>query len=251
MIHDDFMTSDGDDLDRGAGIALWRQIEARLAREIADGALEPGAAMPTERELAERFGVNRHTMRRALAALAERGLIRIEQGRGMFVQETVLDYVLGARTRFSEILLNQNRRPGGRLLRADEACQDAQVARELKLTPTSPLIELEILGEADGRPISVASHFFSKARFDGLVDAYRRTGSITRALQSRGVPDYTRLSTRVTARLPTAEETRLLRQPKSRPVIVAEAINIDGQGRPIEFGRARFASERVRLLVRG
>jgi GntR family phosphonate transport system transcriptional regulator len=252
-IRDVFMTSASAEggLDRGAGITLWRQIEARLAHEIADGAFEPGAQLPTERRLAERFDVNRHTIRQALGALAERGLIRIEQGRGMFVQENVLDYVLGARTRFSEILITQNRRPGGQLLSASDERRDARIARELKLVPSSPLIELEILGEADGRPISVAGHYFPKARFDGLIEAYRRTGSITRALQGFDVQDYTRTLTRITTRLPSAEEARLLRQPRSRPLIVSEALNVDGAGKPIEFGIARFAGERVRMVVRG
>ena len=251
MNNDVLMTGLGVSIDRGAGVTLWRQIEARLSRQIGNGELRPGAPLPTERELAERFGVNRHTMRRALAALADQGLIRIEQGRGMFVQETVLDYVLGARTRFSEILLTQNRRPGGRLLRVDEACRNPQAARELKLAPSAPLIELEILGEADGRPISISSHYFSGARFSGLPGHYRRTGSITQALQALGVKDYTRAVTRVTARLPNAAEALNLRQPRSRPLIVSEAINIDGSGRPIEFGLARFASDRVRMVVKG
>lgn len=251
MIHDDFVTNDLSALDRGAGITLWRQIEARLASEISEGTIEPGSQLSTERDLALRFGVNRHTMRRALSALAERGLIRIEQGRGMFVQENVLDYLLGARTRFSEILVTQNRRPGGRLIRADIDCQEARAARELKLPAASSLICLEILGEADGRPISLTSHFFPKGRFGGLDEHYRRSGSITRALQACGVPDYTRLVTRVSARLPGLDEAQLLRQPKTRPVIVAEAVNVDSGGRPIEFGLARFSSERVRLVVKG
>lgn len=248
--HDVFVT-EGAALDRGAGITLWRQIEARLAREIGDGAYEPGAQLPTERDLALRFGVNRHTMRHALSALAERGMVRIEQGRGMFVQETVLDYLIGARTRFSEILITQNRRPSGRLLRVDDDRRDARVARELKLPASSPLVELETLGEADGRPISVTSHYFPRSRFPGLTEHYRRTGSITRALQACGVNDYTRAFTRLAARLPSAEEALLLRQPRSRPVIVSEAVNVDGAGCPIEYGLARFASERVRMMIQG
>jgi GntR family phosphonate transport system transcriptional regulator len=244
------MTQPAAALDRGAGITLWRQIEARLAEEVAGGSIEPGAQLPTERSLALRFGVNRHTMRQALAALAERGLIRIEQGRGMFVQENVLDYVLGARTRFSEILITQNRRPGGRLLRASSERRDARIARELRLAPSGLLIELETLGEADGRPISLATHYFPKARFDGLIERYRECGSITGALRALGVADYTRAVTRVIARLPSAEEALLLRQPRSRPVLVSEAVNVDEAGKPIEFGLARFASERVRMVIR-
>ena len=68
---------------RGSGVSAWRQIADALRDEIASGVLAAGERMPTEAELALRFGVNRHTLRRALAALAADGLVRADQGRGM------------------------------------------------------------------------------------------------------------------------------------------------------------------------
>ena len=85
---------------RGGGIAVWSQIEAVIESEIRDGAHEPGARLPTEAALARRFEVNRHTVRRALAALEQKGMLRIEQGRGTFVQDHVFDYFVRRRTRF-------------------------------------------------------------------------------------------------------------------------------------------------------
>src|SRR6185437_10116122 len=84
---------------RGGGIALWRRIAGTLEKEIASGILAAGMQLPTEVGLAGRFGVNRHTVRRALEELSRNGLIRIEQGRGSFVAEDVLDYTVGPRTR--------------------------------------------------------------------------------------------------------------------------------------------------------
>lgn len=55
-------------LDRGGGVALWRQIAGELEREITAGAHPPGARLPPEAELAARFSVNRHTLRRAMEA---------------------------------------------------------------------------------------------------------------------------------------------------------------------------------------
>jgi len=89
---------------------------------------------------------------------------------------------------------------------------------------------------------------FPAARVPDLIAAYRAEQSITRALARCGVPDYTRKSTRVTARLPTAEDARALRLPRSRPVLVAENLNIDQEGRPIEISIARLAAERVQLV---
>src|SRR3546814_2598248 len=79
-------------LERGGGFALWRQIAHTLGEEIARGDHPPGSRLATEAELSTRFAVNRHTVRRAVAELGAQGLLRVEQGRGTFVQENVIDY---------------------------------------------------------------------------------------------------------------------------------------------------------------
>jgi GntR family phosphonate transport system transcriptional regulator len=236
------------ELDRRKGVELWRQIRQIIESEIMDGVYQAGDRLPTEYALAKRFGVNRHTVRRALGALEEAGTIRIEQGRGTFVQENVIDYRVGARTRFSENLSRQSRIPSGRLLQAMTVNAPADVARELHVEIGAPVILLETLGEADGRRISVARHFFPAERFPALIEAYEETGSVTRSLQRFGVDDYFRKRTKVTARMPTSEEARHLQQPRNRPIVVCENINVDRDGRVIEYGVTRMASDWVQII---
>jgi len=239
----------GLELNRGSGMTLWLQIAARLEEQILAGTWKPGEQLPTEHSLADRFAVNRHTARRAVASLAEQGLVRIEQGRGTFVHEGVIDYRLGRRTRFSENLSAQKREPSGRLLRAEELPAAQPVATALGLRKRAPVIMIERLGEADGRPISVSSHYFSKARFPNVAELFRETGSITLALAKCGVSDYSRKWTKVTARAARAADARLLGQPTSRPILMTEGINIDTDGQPIEYSVSRWASDRVQFLV--
>jgi DNA-binding FadR family transcriptional regulator len=59
---------------------LSDQIHEALRREILEGALAPGDAVPSERALAEKFGVNRHAVREALKRLQQAGLVNISQG---------------------------------------------------------------------------------------------------------------------------------------------------------------------------
>ncbi|MEI9982414.1 MAG: GntR family transcriptional regulator [Aliidongia sp.] len=96
-------------IERGHGVAVWRQIDQSLSREIAAGDWQPGERLPTEQALAARFQVNRHTIRRAIQSMVQRGLLRVEHGRGHFIQEGVIDYVVGKRTRFSENILRNRR----------------------------------------------------------------------------------------------------------------------------------------------
>ncbi|WP_235830044.1 phosphonate metabolism transcriptional regulator PhnF [Algihabitans albus] len=236
------------ELEREAGVAVWHQIAATLVAEIESGALAEGSRLPTEPALAVRFGVNRHTVRRAIAHLTDRGLVRVEQGRGTFVSEHVLDYLVGRRTRFSEIVTAQNRQTGGRLLEGTLETARAAVARELGLRRGARVVHLETLRDLDGRPLALGTHYFSAARFPDMIELYRQEGSITKALVRCGLADYERKTTRVTARLPEAADARLLRQPGNRPVLVTESLNVDAEGRPVEFGITRFASDRMQVV---
>jgi len=236
-------------LARRDGIALWRQIGHALEAEITGGQRKPGTRLPTEAELSARFDVNRHTVRRAMEELEARGVVRIEQGRGSFVAEDVLDYRLGPRTRFSENLRRQNREPAGRILRVAEVPADASVAEALGLRRGRPVVLAERLGLADGRPVVLGTHHFPAARFPGLAALLAESPSITAALTACGVPDYRRRITRVTARLPTPEEAELLQQSRSRPVLVTDSVNTDPDGAVVDVTHARYAAGRVQLLV--
>lgn len=235
-------------IERGTGVALWRQIEQQLAEDVTGGIFPEGSRLPTEPELAERFGVNRHTLRRAVSGLVEQGLLRVEQGRGTFVQENVVDYLIGKRTRFSEIITRQQRNPTGRLLRAYELEAEAAIARELGLKTGTPCILLETVNDVDGRPLSTSSNYFPAQRFPELIPVYSETRSITKALTHHGAGNYTRKTTRVTARLPDAEDAKTLKQPASRPVLVVESINVDEAGKPVQYAYTRSVADRMQIV---
>jgi GntR family transcriptional regulator, phosphonate transport system regulatory protein len=230
------------------GGALWRQIADTLHAEIVAGRLSAGARLPTEAALAARFAVNRHTVRRALEELSRDGLVTVEQGRGSFVTEDVLDYAVEPRTRFSEWIRRANKEPSGRVLDLRAAAADAAIARGLGLEPGAPVVVLERLGMADGRPVGLGSHWFPAMRLSGIEDALRRESTISAALAAVGVADYRRRSTRVSARLPSPAEAALLRTARNRPLLVCENTNVDGDGRIVELGISRHPTPRVQIV---
>lgn len=235
-------------LSRGEGIPLWRQIARQIESDIRSQVLQPGDKLPTEWELTRRFGVNRHTVRRALAALAETGAVRAEQGRGTFVQEGLLDYPITRKTRFSATIRSQDREPKGELLGASEDRANNRISSALDIAPGSKIWLLEVLRRADGHPISISTHIFEQARFPVIVEAYRDTLSVTDALIRGGVADFSRLRTQVTARLPLPDELRLLQMAKTRPLLVTESIDVDSAGRPVALSIARFPADRMQLV---
>ncbi len=235
-------------IERSGGVALWRQIARCIEQDIADGALTAGGRLPTEAQMSARFGVNRHTVRRALEELSRAGLVQVEQGRGSFVAEDVLDYAISARTRFSEWIRAHNKEPGGRVLDLRELAADAAIAAGLGLRPGARVVLMTRLGLADGRPVSLSQHHFPAARFPGLLEALRACQSVTAALARVGVEDYRRQQTRVTARMPQGSEAELLRMPRNRPLVVTENTNVDATGAVVEFGISCYPTPRVQIV---
>src|SRR3546814_15273905 len=108
---------------------------------------------------------------------------------------------------------------------------ETDVGRARVIREGAPTIWMETAGEADGRRISVATHHFPKPRFEGIVEVYLETRSMTLALERLGVDDCVRRATRVSARMPSPEDARQPNQPPSRPVRVAARINWARAGR--------------------
>lgn len=233
---------------RHEGVALWRQIASHLQEDIGSGRYLPGGRLPTEAELSHHFEVNRHTVRRALEELSRSGLVRIEQGRGSFVAEDMLEYSVEPRTRFSEWIKRNNKEPSGRVLQLKETVADTQVATGLGIRAGGRVVLLERLGFADDQPVSLTSHYFPTARLRGMLDALRASPRITEALHSVGVADYLRQLTRVTARLPTASEAELLRMARNRPLLLTENINVDRAGQVVEFAIGHYPTPRVQIV---
>ena len=228
------------------GTARWQQIAGALRAEIGGPGLPPGARLPTETQFAARFGVNRHTVRRALDELSRSGAIRVEQGRGAFVADEVIDFAVESRTRFSEWVRRHNREPGGETLRVGPEPASPAVAAGFGIARGETVLVLARLGLADGVPVSIGLHHFRPR--PGLEDALRQHGRVTDALLAAGIAHYRRRSTRVTARLPTRAEAALLRIPHTRPLLACENINVDGDDAVIEVGLAAYPSSRVQLV---
>jgi len=235
---------------RHGGVALWRRIADDIRLDIVGGKMASGDRLPPESALAERFAANRHTVRRALAVLAEEGVVRAEQGRGTFVDAARrLSYRIGKRTRFSEGLAGQTGETHGELLAARQEHAPANVARGLGIAPGARVVRLETLSFADGRPLSRGTSWFAYARLPDIAEAYAATGSITQSLRQLGVRDYARQSTRISARHASVEEARSLKLAPGTVMLVTEIVDTDNDEQPIQYAITRFPADRLELVV--
>ncbi|MDO5659170.1 MAG: phosphonate metabolism transcriptional regulator PhnF [Paracoccus sp. (in: a-proteobacteria)] len=228
---------------------LWVSIRDSIAAEIAAGAARPGDQLPTEAALAARFGVNRHTVRRALADLAESGLVRARRGAGVFVAMAPVDYPLGQRVRFHRNLELAGRVPGRRLTHVTTRPATEAEARVLHLTPGGAVHLAEGVSTADDHPIALFLSVFPADHLPGFDARLRELSSVTAALRAAGVADFTRAETRISAATATAAQAALLHLREGAALIVTTSLNTTPEGTPIEYGITRFAAERVTLTM--
>ena len=228
---------------------VWKSILAALTEEIAGGHYGPGDKLPTEAALSRRFGVNRHTVRRALGALTEAGIVQSRRGSGVFVTARPTDYPLGRRVRFHQNVLAAGQTPEKRVLRLETRAADAREAEALAIPARDTVHVYEGISLADGVAVALFRSVFPAARCPGMDRALERHKSVTAALAEVGVPDYTRAITRLTATRATPTQALHLGLAEGAPLLRAVGVNVAAGGDPVEYGHTWFAGDRVTLTV--
>jgi GntR family phosphonate transport system transcriptional regulator len=198
--------------------------------------------------LADRYAVNRHTLRRALAELGRKGLVEATPRRGTFVSNARIPYRISQQTRFSENIQDAGRDPGGRLLGARTCTAPEEMADWLGIAQAASVIELNVVRAANDVPICLATTWLPADRFSRIAKVYQHVGSMTKAFARLGIKAYSRKRTRITSRLATSEEREILELSRGAVVLLIESLDVDASGEPISASHSRFVSDRVELL---
>ncbi len=238
-------------LEKENGIPLYRQLAEILRRQIADGVLAAGQKLPSEADLSAVYGINRHTVRQAVALLVAAGMVYTLKGSGTFVARTaaVIDYRVSSRTCFTENILNLGHRPGARVLRQAELQAPVRVAGHLGIAAGERIVFLEVLRFVDDVPVSVTSSYLPSARVSGLLEKLPRYTSLYALLQAEYGIRPVRTRSLFQATFPTLDDARALGIPRNVPVLRVESTMALASGLPVEYGIARMRGDRIRVSV--
>jgi GntR family transcriptional regulator, phosphonate transport system regulatory protein len=228
---------------------VWRMIQSELEYEIRSGLLGPNDRLASESELAERFGVNRHTVRTALGNLAIIGLVRAHKGKGVFVRERPPEYRITRHSKWSEIEQMMQAAPSGRLVDTSLHHANLALAEMLQLSRGTELLLVETVRSASASLSIYGYHFFEALRFAGIERAFANAASYTVALREFGVDRFFRTSTWIDCRMPRQRETEVLGVPADMPTLVMMYVDCDESGRPILYGNAVIPNRSMVLRV--
>lgn len=230
----------------------WTMVRDQIEKDIVKGVLKPGDQLPTEPQLVRRFSAGRHSVRRALEALAKEGKLSIEQGRGTFVEAAPrLTYEIGKRTRLRRNLIPQGCEVSEQSIHADIITATEVVRERLNLDPDEKVVVSQRITLADALPIAFGSTFLSATRFSDFAKRRDVLESTTDVYKTYGIEDYVRDYTSMHARQAKAEEAKLLKQHPDVPVIVVHAVDAELNGTPLSYTEGIWAAGRVTFTMGG
>lgn len=228
---------------------LWLSIADTLRSELGDGVYIPGDKLPTEAELSRRFGVNRHTVRHAIAALVEEDLLRTRRGAGVFVIGALPEDSLSRKIRFHQNILSGGPTSDQDILQIETRASSRREASLLDLKPGADLYVCHGLARANNMPIALFSSHFPAARVPGLAQSLTKMRDVTGALKASGVSGYKRASFRIGARQATSAQVLHLHVREGAPLVFVTSLNVDADQVPVEFVKTWYVADRVTLTL--
>jgi len=219
--------------------ARYLEIEAWLREQCQ--ALPAGSLLPSEPELADRFGVSRMTARHAVQRLAQGGLVERRRGAGTFVAPPLLHRTETVLNSFTQDMLVRGLVPSSRLLRADVGTAPA-AAVLLGLSPDSWVVRVDRVRCANGIPIALEKAVLP-GEAEPVLEFDLERGSLHAALASLG-RRLGRATGYVTARLASVEEGELLDLTVPAALLVETRLITDVNGRPVESTETAYVGSR-------
>jgi len=233
-------------IDRASPIPLWFQVAQHLEHAIASGDLPQGTLLDNEIALAQRLGVSRPTMRRAMEQLVSGGLVARRRGIGTRVIQPKVRRPLEL-TSLHDDLSAGGQQPSTAVLRFETVAADAEVAARLDLDERAPVVCIERLRSALDRPIAMMTNYLPAAlvTFEaedltdtGLYELLRRSGlRLHSAAQTLG------------ARTATAAEARRLGEARGAALLTMERVTTDDQGSTVEYATHLYAASRYSFEI--
>ncbi len=223
---------------------VYRELADTLRKEL-DG-YTAGEYLPAEVQLAARFEVNRHTVRRAIDELVREGSLLRRQGKGTQVLGRPLVYPVAAQSAYSQSLSALGHGVEAVLLQRRRCQATREEAEHLGLAEHAPLIELQTLRRLDGQPVSLIRHRYCASRTELLAEY--KSGSVREFFAARNLA-LTRTFSLIGARLPSREEASVLLMPRHLPALTVLTLSRDANGQPVEIAHSTSRSDRFQYQI--
>lgn len=210
--------------------------------------LEPGQALPPERDLAELFGVSRTTVRQAITDMISAGLVQRHHGSGTYPVAPKVQLPLRLAS-YTRDVSDQGIRPTSRIVSMRKVPSEPSVAAALNVEPGHRVWRLERLRLTDGTPLALERAHLSVERFPDLKKLIASDISLYRVLEDNYGTVVARAVQTIETGMATPDESRLLESDSAVPVLVLTRTTYDQRGRPAEYVQSTYRGDRCSLTA--
>jgi len=237
-------------LERGSGVALYRQIQHSLMEQIRSGGFDPGEPLPSVDELATRYGVSLMTARQAVRTLCDLGVVYSQQGKGTFISQRKVEKTLRRVLSFTEEMKLRGSTSRSRVLSLRLAVPNREVRSNLELSAGEKTYQLQRVRMADRIPMGLERSWLPAASCPDLPEDLEPDASLYRTLAERYGIQIASASEVVEVGRASAEEARLLRIAPCSPVFLFTRTSFLESGKPAEYVKSTYRGDRYRIAYR-
>ena len=237
-------------LNRRSGIPLYHQIQQRLLDQIQSGELKPGMPMPSIERIAQRMGVSQMTVRQAVRALCELGVIYSRQGKGTFISGIKLERDFRQVLSFTEESVARGAQPSSKVLSFEIQSPSQPVRTALQLSTHEDVFCLKRVRYGDSVPMGIECSCLPVRLCPGLKDTFDPTRSLYCELAEQYGIQLMVTDEIIEVGGASAEEARLLEIVPKSPVFLFTRISYLENGMPAEYVTSVYPGNRYKVVNR-
>jgi GntR family transcriptional regulator len=237
-----------DIVDKSSIIPIYYQLCKYYEKQITDGVLKPGDALPTEMEIAENLSISRMTVRRAIAELAAAGMIYTQKGKGTFVAKPELDNVVFDLGNYFNEIKQKGLNLYTKLLEAKIVKADKLTAKRMNVEINTRCLFFRMVVIADNEPLAYEAKYTVYSKRKPTLESELRDPSLSSlvTVHSDSVPASSKKI--LLASKAMNEEPGILGIAPGSPVFVMVQTIYDADNKIIAWGKSIFRGDRYKLV---
>jgi GntR family transcriptional regulator len=231
-------------------VPLYLQIKDYIRLNIQHGVFAVNERIPSERQLAEQFGVNRLTVSKALNELAQEGAVYSRVGKGTYVAPAKIDQALQSLTSFTQDMTGRGKRAASRVLHAAIEPAGEEAAKALMILPGAEVVVLHRVRMADDQPIALEKSHVIYALCPGILDQHDFSGeSLYAVLRTEYNLHMTYAHQTIEARTAGDGERETLEAEPGLPILFITRVTYDHNDHPVEYVRSSYRGDRYKFYT--
>lgn len=235
-------------IDKNSPIPLYYQLEEHIKELIEKGELQPGDALPAEREYAEKYQISRMTVRQAFTKLVNEGYLHRLQGKGTFVSERKIEQPLHGLTSFTEDMRARGLEPGSQLVHFEIIPATSAIANQLSIQEYGPVFEIKRIRIADGVPMALETNYMSANLIKGLTEQIVNQ-SLYDYIENQLNLRIDQASQVIESSIASENEASYLHVKKGAPVMLIQRNTFLSDGTPVELVKSVYRADRYKFMI--